>query len=44
MSRRNVQHGQKRPRPWSVIVPCVLLVVLVGLLIWELVAVCEAVA
>lgn len=36
MRRTNVQHGRSRPLPWSVLVPCVLLVALVPVLIWEL--------
>jgi hypothetical protein len=36
MRRANTQHGRARRRPWSVIVPSVLLVALLALLAWEL--------
>lgn len=36
MRRTNIQHGQARRRPWSTIVPSVLLVALIPVLIWEL--------
>lgn len=34
--RRNIQHGQKRRMPWSVLVPSLLFVGLIPVLIWEL--------
>lgn len=37
MTRRgNIQHGRARRRPWSIIVPSVILVILIPVLIWEL--------